>query len=124
MVIPSWSWLLTRWSLEPSVIAGMVALSAAYLYGCSYRPASRKPATHACSRFQLGMFWTSQAVLGLALMSPLDYVSDNYLFSAHMIQHLVLAAVWPALLLLSLPEQSGSWLYSRPVRSRLVRWIT
>jgi putative membrane protein len=43
--------------------------------------------------------------LVVALLSPLDYVGDEYLFSVHMVQHLLLATVWPPLLLLSLPDE-------------------
>jgi cytochrome c oxidase assembly factor CtaG len=70
------------------------------------------------------MFWVSQAVLALALMSPLDFVSDEYLFSAHMIQHLILAAVWPALLLMSLPSGLIEKLYHPRNLATIVRAVT
>jgi len=42
-------------------------------------------------------------VLGLALNGPLHNLSDSYLFSAHMAQHLVLTLVFPPLLLYGTP---------------------
>jgi putative membrane protein len=38
-------------------------------------------------------------------VSPLDALADGYLFSAHMIQHMLLLLVVPGLLLLALPVQ-------------------
>jgi putative membrane protein len=40
----------------------------------------------------------------LALISPLNALADGYLFSAHMVQHILLVLIVPALLLLSLPR--------------------
>src|ERR671930_345162 len=42
-------------------------------------------------------------VLFLALNGPLHNLSDSYLFSAHMVQHLVLTLVFPPLLLYGTP---------------------
>ena len=44
-------------------------------------------------------------VLFLALESPIDVGGDHYLFSLHMLQHLMLAMIAPPLLLLGLPDQ-------------------
>jgi putative membrane protein len=40
----------------------------------------------------------------LALISPVSVLADGYLFSAHMIQHILLVLIVPALVLLSLPR--------------------
>jgi cytochrome c oxidase assembly factor CtaG len=42
-------------------------------------------------------------VLLLALLSPLDTLGDTYLFSAHMLQHMLLILAIPPLLLLGVP---------------------
>jgi cytochrome c oxidase assembly factor CtaG len=39
-----------------------------------------------------------------ALISPISALADGYLFSAHMVQHILLVLIVPALLLLSLPR--------------------
>lgn len=63
------------------------------------------------------------AVFLLALMSPLNALAAGYLFSAHMLQHILLLLIVPALLLMSLPRWvtlgSRSWLIANP----LVGWI-
>jgi putative membrane protein len=109
MVTPTWSWLLTRWDLEPSIVVGLAVLGAGYLYLCGYLPRPRAAdqrvrRVHLGSPAQLCFFLSSLAVLALALLSPLDAIGDEYLFSAHMIQHLLLASVFPPLLLLGIPE--------------------
>src|SRR5262249_29041597 len=40
----------------------------------------------------------------LALVSPLGALASGYVFSAHMVQHILLVLIVPALLLLSLPR--------------------
>jgi putative membrane protein len=63
------------------------------------------------------------AVFVLALMSPLNALAAGYLFSAHMLQHILLLLIVPALVLLSLPRWvslgSRSWLIANP----FVGWI-
>ena len=44
------------------------------------------------------------AVFLLALISPVSALAEGYLFSAHMVQHILLVLIVPALLLLSLPR--------------------
>jgi len=55
------------------------------------------------------------ALLG-ALVTPLDGLGEDYLFSAHMLQHVLLGDIAPLLLLLSL-----SRVMLRPVTRRLMR---
>ena len=43
-------------------------------------------------------------VFVLALVSPFSALANGYLFSAHMVQHILLVLIVPALLLLSLPR--------------------
>ena len=51
-----------------------------------------------------------------ALVSPLDGLGEDYLFSAHMVQHVLLGDIAPLLLLLSL-----SRVIMRPATRRLMR---
>ena len=70
--------------------------------------------------------WHLLAGLGmfvLTLASPLNALAAGYLFSAHMLQHILLLLIVPALLLLSLPRWVSlgprSWVIANP----LVGWI-
>jgi putative membrane protein len=63
------------------------------------------------------------AIFLVALMSPLSALADGYLFSAHMVQHILLVLIVPALLLLSLPRSLS---LPRPLRTfthPLIGWI-
>ncbi len=72
---------------------------------------------------------TGLAVLVFAFVSPLGVLADGFLFSAHMIQHLLLLLVVPLCLVLSLPAvKSGAFppvgglsrLLSKPVAGWLL----
>ena len=59
----------------------------------------------------------------VALMSPLSALADGYLFSAHMVQHILLVLIIPALFLLSLPS---SFFLPRPIKTLahpFIGWI-
>ena len=49
-------------------------------------------------------FFAGVLLLLLDLVSPLDALADDYLFSAHIVQHFFLALIIPPLLLLGLPR--------------------
>jgi putative membrane protein len=69
-------------------------------------------------------------VMLLALISPLDVLADEYLFSAHMLQHMLLVLAVPPLLILGIPHQlaqsivSVHWLavLERGLRNPLLAW--
>jgi putative membrane protein len=102
------------WSWEPSVLLGTLGLGMAYFAAIGpYRarlhgtpvPAGRVVA-----------FVAGLATLLLALASPLDLLSDRYLLSAHMVQHLLLTLIMPPLLLVGTP----GWLLRPALRSWLL----
>src|SRR6266516_2438485 len=87
--IPAWH----RWDIHPSVVAGLVLLGGLYVYLGGLTSARRHVAS----------FGGALLVLFLALNGPLHNLSDTYLFSAHMAQHLLLTLVFPPLLLYGTP---------------------
>lgn len=62
------------------------------------------------------------ALLALALLSPIDALGD-WLFSAHMVQHLLLMMAAPVLLWLALPMPIGIWGLPERVRHGLGRQL-
>ncbi len=106
------------WSLHPSVLIGAAVLAALYFYGLGpWRRRHRlgPPA----SPWRVASFCLSLLVLLGVLNGPLHDLSDGYLFSAHMLQHLLLQLVWPPLLLAGLPGWLLTPFFRRP-RVRLV----
>lgn len=73
----------------------------------------------AASRRQVASFAAALLVLGVALNGPLHNLSDYYLFSAHMVQHLVLMLLFPPLLLYGTP----AWVVRPLVRPDWVRRV-
>lgn len=106
---------LTQWNWEPSIILGTVAIIAFYLYAvgplrvkyCLGEPVKTSQAV----AFLLGV-----NSIFLVLFSPLDRLSDDYLFSAHMLQHLVLTMVGPPLMIVGTPD----WLIKPLLRNRII----
>jgi len=99
--------VLSLWTWYPSVLTGVVGLLAAYLWLVRGRLVPRS-----------AWFLAGLVVLILALDSPLDALGDAYLFSAHMLQHLLLILVVPPCLLLGTPKEAiERLLQKRPAAS-------
>lgn len=64
-------------------------------------------------------FAVAVVVLVLAFVSPVGVLADGYLFSAHMVQHLLLLLIVPLGLMLFLPRQWVESLLSRPRLSKV-----
>jgi putative membrane protein len=94
-------WL--QWHWDSGVLLLLAALCAGYFAGIG--PLRRRyhlgePAT----RQQISLFVASMALIFLTLVSPLDAIGNDYLFSAHILQAFFLTTVVPPLLLKSLPD--------------------
>lgn len=82
----------TSFTVHPSTLIGLAALGALYAWA-----AIRLPEPPSVPRRVA--FGTGLLVILLSLNGPVHDLSDSYLFSAHMLQHLVLTLIAPALLL-------------------------
>jgi putative membrane protein len=85
-----------RWSIHPSTALGIAALAAIYVW------AARKPG-RTPSLAQRIYFFAGLLVMFGSLNGPIHDLSDDYLFSAHMVQHLLLTLAMPPLLLAGVP---------------------
>ena len=111
------SW--TAWHAHPSIIITLLVLTGAYLLGVGPLR-QRFHLAEEVSPGQVTLFLTGILLMFVALLSPLHELGDNYLFSAHMVQHLLLTLVVPPLLLLGTP----GWLVQPLLTSsRVVRVI-
>jgi putative membrane protein len=103
-----------QWDLHPSVVIGLVLLGGLYVYLGGL----------AAPRRRVASFAAALATVGLTLNGPLHNLSDGYLFSAHMLQHLALTLVFPPLLLYGTP----AWVVRPLLRpawvQRLARAVT
>src|SRR6202521_3826097 len=109
------TWL--RWSIHPSTVIGIAALGALYLWEA--HRLQRQP-----SRAQKIYFFSGLLLMFASLNGPLHDLSDDYLFSAHMVQHLLLTLAMPPLLLAGVPGWMLRPILSRPTIAPGVRFFT
>jgi putative membrane protein len=119
----------TAWTVHPSTVVGIAALGAAYLWRAGKArinpgPADRGRTDHGPTGLQRFAFFAGLFVMFATLNGPVHDLSDYYLFSAHMVQHLLLTLVVPPLLI---GGTTGAMLRPalrvRPI-ARAARWAT
>lgn len=98
--------LLTQWSFDPSVWGGCALLIAVHFWRIRRATIWQR------------LSWIAGVVtMFVALESALDPLSDIYLFSAHMAQHLLLILIVPPFLLWGIPEsEARSWMRHPAIR--------
>jgi putative membrane protein len=110
----------TAWHPDPTVVAGLLALGGLYVVALRRgraRGLRAKPAN-------VVSFFAGLAVLLGSLTGPVHDLSDYYLFSAHMVQHLLLVFAMPPLLLYGTPGWMLSPFLRHPLVQRLSRRLT
>ena len=103
------TWL--QWSIHPSTVVGIAVLAGLYLW----RARDASPEQPLSSWRKLSFFSALLVVFG-SLNGPIHDLSDTYLFSAHMVQHLLLTMLFPPLII------SGvrGWMLRPLLRNRTV----
>ncbi len=91
------SW--NTWSISPEILVGLALLAGFYIAGLRRRGA----AGELPSMWRRGFFFSGLLVIFVALQSPIDPLAER-LFFMHQVQHLLLRAVGPMLLALSVPQ--------------------
>ena len=115
------SWL--DWHGHLSILLGVLFLEASYLYGAGILR-QRLGGLSPVSLGQAVAFTLGVLVIFIALYSPLHELSDEYLFSAHMVQHVLLLWVMPPLLLMGIPDWLLRPAIAGPLRLRTARLLT
>lgn len=83
-------------------------------------PEGREPATKA----QKMWFFGGVGVMWLASDAPIHDVSESFLFWVHMIQHMLITMVAPAMILLGLPKWLLRWIFQKPAAFAALRFFT
>ncbi|MBX5470258.1 MAG: cytochrome c oxidase assembly protein [Thermoleophilaceae bacterium] len=102
-----------HWTLDPAFLAVLAA--GTVLYCRRFVHARREAGGRGAGPRQAALFAAFVLVMLVALVSPLDGLGEDYLFSMHMTQHILIVDIGPLLLLLSL-----SRVILRPLTRRLV----
>jgi putative membrane protein len=130
---------LSEFTVHPSTVIGLAGLGALYHWraqGCRPEPFAEPFASlegtlrdgpapcNTPTTGQRALFFCALALIFLSLNGWLHDLSDYYLFSAHMVQHLMLTLVAPPLLILGTP----GWMLRPALEWRVVgtlaRWVT
>lgn len=104
-----------HWHTEPELIGGLLAI--AWLYAVWTGPwRDRLAPGRPYPLRQAVCFYSGLVLMYLTVGSPLDYVGEIYLLSAHMLQHVLLMYPIPILVICGMPD----WL-TRPVLTK--KWV-
>jgi putative membrane protein len=102
------------WTFDPGPLSVMAL--GTWVYVRRFREARREAGGRGTEWWHAASFAAAMLVLLVALVSPVDYLGEHYLFSMHMVQHILLGDIAPLLLLISL-----SRVIMRPLTRRLTR---
>ena len=95
--------LWTHWHGHPEVLVGLGLMEGVYLLAVGPLRERYNLAESSDPR-QVATFTLGVLVILVSLLSPLHLLSDRYLFSAHMLQHVLLTLVAPPLLIVGTPD--------------------
>jgi putative membrane protein len=109
------SW--TEWRVYSSFLAGWLLLGGIYFL-CIGPLRRRFPGSSPVPGRRVASFAAGLVVMFVSLQGPLHELSDYYLFSAHMVQHLLLILVMPPFLLYGTPD----WMLRPLMRVRASAW--
>ena len=114
--------LWAAWSFDPLVLAGAAIAVALFLHGWR-RLHRRRPTAAPWTRIPLFLVGVVMVVVGL--VSPLDAIAEEYLQSAHMLQHVLIADLGIALTLLAVRGPLSFFFLPRDLLAPLARatWL-
>ena len=113
-----------HWHTEPLLLLLIVGVSWAYALACGPLRARCAPGLPAYPRNYAICFHLGVVVAYIAVGSPLDQIGEAFLFSAHMLQHMLLIYVAAPLIVLGLPpELTDPFLEARPRLLKVARFL-
>ena len=110
---PAQTLALDSWTIHPSTVIGLTAL------GWLYFRRARSAEGAGPSIAQRVGFTSGLVLLFVILNGPLHDLSDFYLFSGHMVQHLIMELIVPPLLITGTP----GWMLRPALQWPVVRWL-
>jgi putative membrane protein len=112
-----------NWNFAPSIVMMLFSQAALYSY-LIYVARSDGRWGADVRRSHVVWFALGLILIFTALVTPIDSLSNEALFSAHMVQHILLMLLAPACLLLGTPGYWLRTLYDLPVLKRVLPIVT
>jgi putative membrane protein len=112
-----------HWHTEPLLLISLLLVG--WLYALGVGPIRQRIAPG--KRFPLGQviaFYLGLAITYLAVGSPLDQIGEQFLFSAHMTQHMLLIYFAPTLFIFGTPSWLVDWLLKPQSIRKTMQFIT
>jgi len=107
------------WHAHPQTWFVMTLAAGSYWYAVSrIGPLVVEPGERVVTRRQVACFVGGVALLWAFADWPIHDLSERYLYSVHMVQHMVFTFFAPPLILLGIPD----WLTRRILRPRVMAW--
>jgi putative membrane protein len=125
MASASWDRLtILGFEIHVSVLIGTVYLAAIYLFAVG--PAREKYGweEESVSPWRKASYLGAVALVFFSLNGPLHTLSDEYLFSAHMVQHMLLMLIMPPFLIMGIPPWLIRKAMERPGVAQVARALT
>ena len=102
-----------KFQAHPEVWVLMIGLISAYVYMVRVIGPEAVPDGPAVSKKQVGCFVAAMLIFWTASDWPVHDLAENYLYSVHMVQHLMMSYFLAPLVLLSIPEWMARTLLGR-----------
>ena len=113
-----------RFQFHPEVWLLIIGLIAAFIYTVRVLGPRVAPEGKIISRRQLITFTVMILLLWLASDWPMHDIAEEYLYSVHMVQHMVISYIVPPLALLATPEWLFRLLIGKGRTYKVVRFLT
>lgn len=114
-----------RWVPHPEVWVMVASLLVMYLYATRViGPKVVPPGQPIITRSQSRWFFSGLVILWIVVDWPFHDLAEDYLYSIHMIQHLVLTMVVAPMMLLAMPEWLARLVLGRGRGYRVFRLVT
>jgi putative membrane protein len=116
---------LPSWHPHPDTWLIVMVLLIGYVWAVTtLGPKKIRPGEPVATTRQKACFLLGVLTVLVAESWPLHDLAEDYLFSAHMVQHLLFAFVAPPLLILGLPRWLIRTLLGNGLRYKVIRWLT
>ena len=114
-----------RFVPNPEVYVLVAFLVGAYVYAVRViGPTAVRPGQQVVTRKQIAAFVGAMVLLFTASTWPIHQIGEDYLYSIHMLQHMMLSYFMPPLILLATPEWLARLLIGEGQLYRTLRFLT